>query len=343
MRSKVIIKPYGTNGQMLPGIYHINGKIRVLLSEYTYKEYDAYDYEKEKPKELTYTFSKSTMPTKEYEYEKDPTLQTPRDKEIDALVTIFWGQHPQFTINGKSDQRYTKTPNFDLVDMVDKSIATYSVWSNKLSVANKINEMSLDSKRDVAYFFGSSPVGKTEKDLAVILADFSKGVCMNENIVSGTKSNLDLFLSVWMKETDEERSYVVNTRKAITMGIFLNNQADGRDNYYYGQTFVGNTFNDVLAFCKREGRIYKENIIREIDARQARLDKKATPVNVPIAPRGVAGKAAIEEIEGARAELRQLIKDGHVAPMKGMHLLNIDSLKEAVDQGRKKKQAQPVA
>jgi hypothetical protein len=333
MKTKVTIAPVGANDQMLSGIYHtLEGKVRVLVGETNYKELTQYEYEKEKPKELSFTFSKKGMIKKDYLYEADPEKQDSTDRNTQQVVEVFWAQHPQFIVNGVAT-KYTKVQNFNVSNEVDLTVLNHKLWSDKLSIINRINSMSEDTKRDVAYFYGLSPVGKSENDLCLLLAEFNTGICLKEKKEgSSVKSYMDLFLSVWMKDSDTERTYVVNARKAITMGIFLNTQTDGRDNYYYGQTFIGNAFNDVLAFCKREGRIYEENIVREINARENKKIKEAKKEEAAAKPKEVDANSEV-----LRNEIRAYVKDGSLEPIKGLHLMSVEKMISVIDEVKSKK------
>jgi hypothetical protein len=323
MKSKVIIKPYGENDQMLPGLYHYKNVVRILTSPTTYVEVKS--DEKNQPPSHTLNFNKKNRQL-EYEYELEDALKTPEDRSIEAVIKIFWGQHPQLNINGVTHAN-TKAPLYNLTNVTEVGIVDHKLWDKKLSIANRINSMSVDDKRDVSYFYGVSPIGKTSIELTLLLADFEKGLCMQAEKVNE-------FIDVWLPETNTEREYITNTHKAMAMGVFNNSVQDSRNNYYYGQTFVGTTFNDVLSFCKREERIYKESVLRAIAEHEAN-QKKADKANENKNKHGV--DVSVEK--AAREEARELQKAGFIEKGKPVHIMKAEALKPLIEEGRKLKDA----
>lgn len=284
----VVIKPTAQNDQMLPTIYtdKASGKTRFMTSETDYREIYANDkeYATQIAHALTFTLSRKNKPTLEYTFETGPdgTGVTAQDKKIDALCHLYWAQHPQFTVNGDaSKNKNFSVDRFDILFVQDEKKLKYAEFKKILSIVTRVTSMSIEDKRNVAYYFGHSPKGLTEADLDMFLVDFNTGIALKP-------ANAKQFVDVWMKETDTERDYIVNTQKAINLGIFKSTSDNGRTNYTYDQQFIGTAFNDVLAFCKREDRVYNDHILREIklsdekEAKRAEKDKVAAKSGKPV-------------------------------------------------------------
>ena len=66
-------------------------------------------------------------------------------------------------------------------------------------------------------------------------------------------------------------------RKCLLHGL-IDDKIDGvRHNYYHGTTFVGTSFNDLLAYAKREDRVYQQHImprLRELEENLGMVDQE---------------------------------------------------------------------
>lgn len=280
----VIIKPKTTNDQMLSTLYHDQetGIVRFMTNDLEYEEIKSYDKEfaAKTARAITYKLSRKTKPTIEYTFEtwdegKDKGHgKTDKDKKIQQLCELYWVQHPMFTSNGSgSRNKNFKIDLFDIHFLQDEKKIKFKKFKEQVSIINRVIDMSVEDRRNVAYYFGVSPMGVPDNELIMNLANFERGLCLRED-------NYKNFLEVWLSETDAERDYKVNTSKAIKMGIIRNDQKEGRDNYYFGQEFIGTSFNDVLAFCKREVRLYEDSILRDIATKDKENDEKLKTKNI---------------------------------------------------------------
>ncbi len=321
----MVIKPTGPIASvMLTSIYSTATKTRIRTSETKFVELDLNDpaITNTMTKAFSRTFDGKIFKEEVFEYftEKQDQQQPDRDKE--ALCMIFFSEHPGFLVNGKPQANGgTKNPSFNIAFAANEKKEKYNLWLYILTIANRIKNMSIEDVRNVAYYYGQSPVGKDKADLELMLADFWTGICV------ATK-NAASFMEVWMSETNAERDMMVNVHKAIALHIFKNVPKEGRDNYYYGSELVGTSFNDVLAYCKREAQIYDQHILRTIkdnEPRPSTIESKgATP-------------AEETELRALKEEAKKLLNEGFIERKDTYHMLKLDKLKTLVASAKVKK------
>lgn len=256
MINKIIIKPTGNqtpSGMVLGGSYQCGpGMIRVLISEDSFIEVQ--DSDKTAPAAMNIMFSERT-PVFTITY--DPEAKS--DKKKKDVIDIFFGQHPLLTRNGKPTQ-FTRSGMYDMYSEQDKSNIEYDLWKENLDVMNRVNNMTNSDLRDVWYWYGIEPSGKKRGELIVRLAG-SSGLAIGDIDLATQKNK---FLMMFAAESKAETDYTVNMRKALMAGIIENRMEGDRSNYYHGTTFIGTSFNDVVAYAKREDRIYQEHILPKI-------------------------------------------------------------------------------
>lgn len=228
------------------------GKLRILVSEDTFIE--TLESDKYAPAPLNITFSqRSPVFTIAYDDSSEDEL----DIKKKAVIEKFFGEHPLMTRNGKAT-KFTKSGMYDMYSEIEKSDIQYETWKENLSVMNRLTDMADNELRDVWYYYGIEPSGKKRGELIVKLGAVPGGLAVDDIDRSTKKSR---FLQMFSLETKSETEYIVNMRKCLLHGL-IDDKVDGvRHNYYHGTTFVGTTFNDLIAYAKREDRIYQQHIL----------------------------------------------------------------------------------
>lgn len=260
MTSKIIIKPIteGTpSGMVLVGSYQCApGKLRILVSEDSYIE--TYDSDKNVPAPMNISFNERT-PFFSIVYDSESTSNSKK-----SVIDTFFGEHPLLTRNGKPT-KFTKAAMYDMYSEQEKTDIQFESWKENLDVMNRLESMSDTELSDVWYYYGIEPSGKKRGELIVKLGAVPGGLAINDMDYATQKNK---FLTMFAGETKSETEYIVNMRKCLLHGIIDDKMDGNRHNYYHGTTFIGTSFNDVIAYAKREDRIYKEHImprLREID------------------------------------------------------------------------------
>lgn len=290
--------------QSLPCSYQFEGKLRMLRDDDTVVDC-AINPTKDNPNppERILPSSERGSSVLTYKYESDPSKQNNFDKRKEYAVKVFWGQHPLVTTNGAMSNT-TKLAVFDIVNLTDKSAISIQTWKDKLEVANAINEMSYEEKVNLFHYYGENPKGKTENDLTLTLANFENGTCLGED-------ELENFIKLFIKKENSDKDIIINIRKALSWNIIQEKTTEGRNSYYLGETFLGTAFNDIIAFCKREEKIYADFIIRQVSEKEdLKAEKKASS---PAAP-----SVDLKALDALKIEAAKLKSEGHI--WKGLNL-----------------------
>lgn len=263
MVNKIVIKPITDevpSGMVLVGSYQFQpGKLRILVSEDMFVE--TLESDKYAPSPLNITFSQRSPV---YTISYDDSSNDEMDIKKKAVIEKFFGEHPLMTRNGKPT-KYTKSGMYDMYSEIEKSDIQFDVWKENLSVMNRLDSMSNNELCDAWYYYGIEPSGKKRGELIVRLGAVPGGLAI-EDMDKSTKKNK--FLQMFSLETKSETEYIVNMRKCLLHGL-IDDKVDGiRHNYYHGTTFVGTSFNDLIAYAKREDRVYQQHImprLRELE------------------------------------------------------------------------------
>lgn len=269
MLNKIIIKPNTDevpSGMVLVGSYQFQpGKLRILVSEDMFIE--TLESDKSAPAPLNITFSqRSPIYTISYDDSSNDDLDIKKKQVIDK----FFGEHPLMTRNGKPT-KYTKSGMYDMYSEVERSDIHFDTWKEHLAVMNRLDSMSNNELCDVWYYYGVEPSGKKRGELIVKLGSVPGGMAI-EDMDLNKKSR---FLQMFSLETKSETDYIVNMRKCLLHGL-IDDKVDGiRHNYYHGTTFVGTTFNDLIAYAKREDRIYQQHILPRLRELEENLGMSA--------------------------------------------------------------------
>jgi len=271
MLNKIIIKPNteeAPSGMVLVGSYQFApGKLRILVSEDTYVE--TLESDKYAPAPLNITFSQRT-PTYTITYNEGSNDELDIKKK--EVVDKFFGEHPLMTRNGKAT-KFTKSGMYDMYSEIEKSDIQYDTWKENLTVMNRLSEMADNELRDVWYYYGVEPSGKKRGELIVKLGSVPGGLAIDDVDRATKKSK---FLQMFSLETKSETEFIVNMRKCLLHGL-IDDKMDGvRHNYYHGTTFIGTTFNDLIAYAKREDRIYQQHILPRLRELEENLGMTAS-------------------------------------------------------------------
>lgn len=286
MINKVIIKPntdQTPSGMVLGGSYQCGpGKVRILLSEESFIE--VLESDKTAPSAMNIMFNDRT-PFFTMSY--DPNSNSEHDKRRKEVIEKFFGEHPLVMRNGKQTQ-FTRSGMYDMYSEQEKTYIEYETWKENLDVMNRLDSMADNELCDVWYYYGVEPNGKKRGELIVKLGAIPGGLAINDMDMA-TKKNK--FMMMFSGETKSETEYIVNMRKALLNGIIDNKMDGSRSNYYHGTTFIGTSFNDVIAYAKREDRIYKEHIIPRLNEIDNVLSSSSvSPDNDPFAVGGQKAK-----------------------------------------------------
>ncbi len=277
MKKVIIIEPNSNiipNGMTLVGSYQsAPGKLRILISDNAFVEVS--DMAKDNPSPISLVLTPE-RPKHKIEYSED-------DEVLSNVVKKFWGEHPLLIRNGKPT-KYTKAGMFNMYDEMEKVSDSYDVWKTALDVMNKVDSMADNELRDVWYYYGLSPVDKKRDELIIKLGHPADGVAVKD--LTPTKTSK--FLEVFSQETESEREYIITLRKALMLSIIIDKMEGNRHNFYHGSVFVGTSFNDLLAYAKREEKVYKESILRRVQEQEGLANKTVSK------PEDVGGKKTVK-------------------------------------------------
>lgn len=342
MKVKATISPKVQIGASMhcPCVYNVNGVWHVLTEYGTYETFLG-DLKNSPHKHRTnLKFIEKNMREISYEYENDPKLQSAEDKKTQKVVEIFWAQHPLLEYNGKY-HKYTKNPMFNLENQNEKVALKVLGFKEKLEIQNRIAGAELSLLRDICDYYGVSAKGKTEDELIPLLGDPATGVCTNG-------VNAESFVKTWLEVTPET-TMIVNLKKAIRLGVIEERKEGNRTDYYLGTAFLGTNFMDVLAYAKREEKIYNNHILREVNAKDDFSAEKVQSNTVKeIAKKVEDGSELVKswtpaEIKEMRDELKLLKEQGYVIKAFPHHLATPPKLEAKLIEGRKAKEEKEAA
>lgn len=332
-RIKLADGSFPTNSTVLPGSYTMGGKIRVLNPEGAWSAHPI--DERDNSGKLVerqiadYNFSKY-MPTIRIEYEADETKRTSADRNKVDAVKDFWGFHPLVLINGKIHANTSPAAQFNLVDLRDESMDNLNKFKDVLQAANMVAGMESGKRRDVAYYYGISPSGKSDGELTLLLANFGSGMCTNQATVGE-------FLKVWGSTSNADRDMTVTIKKAVTLHVIINKPLDGRNNYYLGQELIGTSENDLLSYSKSNPEVYNEFILRTVNEKDTFKAETKESEKQALATKD-AKQYSQEEVTSMRMEIKELKKDGHVAKSFNEGISSASKLVEMLAVGRSAKE-----
>lgn len=148
---------------------------------------------------------------------------------------------------------------FKLVDIKDQK-RTEALKIKKMgAVYNKLNNLTAEQMRDVAFRWGLNAKDKTIVDIFIELSDFSVMASgMTKGVLMRSETEMDSFLKL---NLDKEFEYTVVAKKAIIYGVFVKEK---NNFYYYNSTQIGNSEEDVVKYCKDNAQIYEGYVKKEV-------------------------------------------------------------------------------
>lgn len=247
-----------SNSVTLPGSYTVKGKLRILDEMNEVRTVDIVDKDRNgnivRHNVSSINFDKQ-HPKRVYTY--DDESKEAYHKNTTKAIDLFFGEHPLTWVNGKPHANSSPAAMFNVVSMKDESIGNLNRFKDVLAAANKIDSMTLEEKRNVSYYYGIAPDGKTEADLTVLLGNFQDGICTRPLSVND-------FLKTWGTASNVDRDMTVVLKKAVTLNVIVNKVIDGRANYYLGDQLIGTSENDLLSYSKNNTKVYEEFILRTV-------------------------------------------------------------------------------
>ncbi len=309
--------------------YEINGKVRMIDSFGNYRELSGSQVGRKDADgnptghiPIILQFSKTVM-YKEYVFDDEATDE--HNKNIQNIVQLFYGQCPLFLVNGKPHTPGQSGDQFDIIDSNIKTLTAVHSFKDKLRASNKLADMTHSERSDVAFFYGKHPIGKSEEELLVELADAETGFCLQDE-------NLSDFLKVWVDGKSDERDLLVTFKKAIGQGVINNKQEDGRNAYFLGETFLGSDDVGLIDWSRKNPRDFSEHIVRKT----ATEEKKEEKVVKSIVTSAIT-KIDPVHLEELRKQAKQLVDEGFFPKEKWSANLSYEKLKMLLAEVLKKK------
>lgn len=294
---------------MLPGAYPYGGKQRTLLDRYRWEDLpQVAPKDKPNPEPMNLHFPKTNhVQIIKYEVDNKGEPKTNSDKAIKATIEHFYQNHPSCLVNGQSHMNSAGEPVFDITDKQTEIVTRLKEWDLKKKIAVFLSEKcDLDAVRDVMFFYGQNPKGKTHGDICMHLAEYELGILYAKG--DNNSRLADNFLDLWVTNASPDRIYIVHARKAIAFGIVEARQRDGNSNYFVMGAFAGLSPEEVSDYFKREPKIYNEHIVRRINEK----DEFSEEVQLSkIEKTSLYDNAAMGQLETDkfREQVRTLMKD----------------------------------
>lgn len=278
------------------------------------------------------------------------------DKNKKHAYEYFFCQHPNVLINGKYHPLVSNAL-FSIIDSAQTTVESVGNFDSILLVANRVNEMSLETKMNVAYYFGKSPKGMNDGQLKMLLANFDPryplGVCITSEVTPGqSQTNIKRFLDHWLRsEASEERDMRVALEKAVKEYNLIQNapKAQGINSYYLGTTFIGNSVDEMIDYFRKNQEMYQEFILRNIDNKENYTEEKKDSQIVKTAVEtGKTSSYSANDLVALQDECKKLKLEGYIPASFPWHTAKFETLVKKVEEGRaakvaaEKKKEEPV-
>ncbi len=313
--------------------YEIGGRVRMIDTFGEYREISSNELARTNAEgqrvghEAGYIQLAKTKMYVEYKYndnEKDEDFSA-ADKNTKKIVELFWGKNPLCLKNGKPHTLGQSGDHYDMIDSNLKTINAVASFKDKLRASNAISEMDHAQRTNVAFYYGRSPVGKSEEELLVDLGDGDDGYCLQDE-------NIHDFLKVWVDGKSSDRDLLVTLKKAIGGEFITNKMTDGRNAYYLGETFLGSDDVGLIDWSRKNPQVFQEHIVRKVSAE----DKKESAVVKSIATNATT-KVELGILEGLRKQAKELVEEGFISSEANSDKMGYEKLKKTVDAALLKK------
>lgn len=248
---------------VMPSSFTLKGNRRTLIGEFQYIDRKIDDTANMSEMLIPFT-SKSSEKLIKYQIDENGSPLTAIDQAIKKTIEDFYCLHPLTLINGKPHPNTISggVIYYDIIDVDKKVVTDWKKWNNKLKVMSDIVSKSLAEIRDICFYYGLPPKGKTKGALIIELADYNSGLIFRKN---GDIDKAEHYISTFITNQDPDKVYTVNCRKALDYNVITERIGDGGQRaYYLGNELMGTTFEDIVKFCKQNDDIYQKYILKGV-------------------------------------------------------------------------------
>lgn len=253
---------------VLPAIYTIGKKTRILTSENSYVEVDT-DKTRDPnfimPQTAHVAFTTRAL-EKEFAWDDfdDEKLMDAFERQKFEMIETYLKEHPLTLINGKPHARtMTGSPvYYDIIDVNMKIVTEMTDWLNKYKICAHLDAMDLETLRNVCYYYGVTPKNKTKGQLLLELADYNKGVLFVK--LKNNENKIDDYIDTWMSNTAPDKDLYIMCRKAVELGVITEKRTENTVSFYLGSELLGHTIDDIVVFAKQNQKSYDSYIVRGV-------------------------------------------------------------------------------
>ena len=179
--------------------------------------------------------------------------QAETDKHTAAFQ--FFAKHMQMKVVGMKNPHLIGQPMFVMNFVNHHSINTCIAHDKKVQVYNKVNEMSLQEKLNLALYFQPSLYGKRHSEIKNALINLQTGLLLKEEY-------LDQALNYDAKNVTVAMGTYVN--KAIQMDLLKS--PNGQAGYFLpGNVYVGANDKEVLGYFLKDPASYNNVIVPRVN------------------------------------------------------------------------------
>lgn len=241
-----------------------------------------------------------------------PGIKNQYDKEL-----AFWKRHELMQIKGGKNPNM-KQPLFVLIVHDEIQNSQYSALKLKNTVFNYIMQVEDDAAeiRNICYYYGMNPTGKTKEEIVIALCDYNTGILMRPGLV-------EKFTTEYNKDNDEVRMKTI-VKKAVATAVF--EQRNGI--FFLNGDAIGNNEDSLVVYCRDNKDIYEKIIVTEVQKRDIfKPYKKEKEVSLET----IGKKDVMNDIAEAtryRARAKEL---GYVVS----HNERLENAKKKVEEGEK--------
>jgi len=273
---------------------------------------------------------------------------TVADKRMKEAAEVFYANHPNVR-KGNRDHANVSNPMFTMIDTAEQTVEGLVSYENMDIVRDKIRTMTIDELRNITYWFGHSPKGKTEGELKLLLANVDPnvpphqidgigylGICLrNAKTPDGKETNIERFIRVWVKGSARDRDMKVILQKAVDYNVIQNNKKSGMDAYYLGQTPIGNSIDDMIVYFSKEEQMYNDFVLRGVKEKE---NFKTEDKDTVIQNDSMSATVVItdNDLKALQDEADLLRKEGFI-PAKPYRGMKYHTILPVVEEGRKAK------
>ncbi len=181
----------------------------------------------------------------------------------DVMVVMYYDKNGMPVYESKQ----CVVHQFDYVDSTANHTRNVHILKKFIRNLNIVNNMTIQEKKDVMYFFGRNPEGMTHSTILMELADPTKGLAVSrdkyDSINTKKGSEPRSYLEYFSDEYDNKNSTIgIQTlvRKAICIRTkddmpIIERKKDGT--YWSEKTFLGASFSDVIKMLGNDAKMFQ--------------------------------------------------------------------------------------